>query len=392
MNMENDDFICFTENVNVSDGKIRNKATGFQIEVSGNVGKKFIADLSHPGNKWSELCEKYGMTNMELMDEHGLIESVGKKQSSVSLQQYLPGITHSSSTFFSLPMSNIQNLFDLRQPDVGIIGIQSFSSSAYHTINEESVAKLRAASSSVAALGVDNIGNICGICGRFAQGLTKLRIKDYGDLEYLPDQREMQRHLIRIGKLLTSEYELHPMFVGGDHAVTLYLLQELIHSTEEFQVLQLDAHRDTGFSRSRLAEHGSFIRELSCSKNIRKIIQVGVRGTRSSAENEGLSAKVVMCSPLMLSDCLIDDLPVYVTVDVDAFDPSIVSAVAYPLLDGLNMSDFDSIVTVLSSVKLLGCDVVEYNSSFDSLNLKSACAVSEIILGLLSAFGEPCEK
>lgn len=73
---------------------------------------------------------------------------------------------------------------------------------------------------------------------------------------------------------------------------------------------------------------------------------------------------------------------------VDAFDPALIEAVNFPVLQGITMSDFQSILETLEYVQILGVDVVEYNSFLDSDNLRSACAISEIILGVLSVLGD----
>ncbi len=187
------------------------------------------------------------------------------------------------------------------------------------------------------------------------------------------------------------EHDKFPVMLGGEHSLTLAPVRALRKKFGNFSVLQLDAHADlresfqgTPFNHACV---GRRMHELGLN-----VVQIGVRAI-SSEEAEFLqSAKnVYVCFDYALHSDLTPWLPslkgrgelpsrfrggaggevleralaqlrdpVYVTVDLDVFDPALMPAVGTPEPGGL---DWYTVLKILKYVgeqhTVLGFDVVE---------------------------------
>ena len=159
-----------------------------------------------------------------------------------------------------------------------------------------------------------------------------------------------------------------PIVLGGDHSITLGAVRALVQQYERISVLQLDAHADlrdeyqgSRFSHACTARR---IVELGC-----RVVQVGVRSlSRESAEFAGQSGAVTTVYAHELQEGLdpalraLDELsdPVYISVDVDVFDPSLMPATGTPEPGGLGWYDvLDVLKGTFERYDVVGCDVVE---------------------------------
>lgn len=146
---------------------------------------------------------------------------------------------------------------------------------------------------------------------------------------------EAARHFLDLGKTLVS--------LGGEHNLTYPLVKAHIERYPGMGVVQIDAHADL-----RDAYEGSPHNHACVMRRVtsltRSLAQVGIRSL-SREESEFLKAegtwKVVWAREAVASDAWVDgviaSLPpeVYLTVDIDGFDPSLVPATGTPEPGGL---------------------------------------------------------
>ncbi len=157
-----------------------------------------------------------------------------------------------------------------------------------------------------------------------------------------------------------------PIVLGGDHSITFGVVKALTTEHKQLSVLQLDAHADLRDSyHGTKYSHACAGRRLS---EIARLFQIGIRSL-SSAEAECMNSSNVMTvfarelhrNP-KASDRVLNALrdPVYITLDVDVFDPAIMPATGTPEPGGL---DWYTTLTILRHVfekhRVVGCDVVE---------------------------------
>jgi agmatinase len=157
-----------------------------------------------------------------------------------------------------------------------------------------------------------------------------------------------------------------PVMLGGEHSISLGAVQALKEKFPKLKVLQLDAHADLRESyQGSPYSHASVARRIS---EICPLIQVGIR-SMSKEESVFLpQSKVKSYSADFalekkdwcetIGKNLSGD--VFVTIDVDVFDPSIMPSTGTPEPGGLYWQDVLSLLKLVSrSCQIRGFDVVE---------------------------------
>jgi len=159
-----------------------------------------------------------------------------------------------------------------------------------------------------------------------------------------------------------------PVILGGEHSITIGAVRAMKERFPALSVLQLDAHADLRDSyQSSSYSHACVARrilDLSCP-----LVQLGVRSMSGEEalflnERKGdiLSLSVAETTSVglveRLCERLTDDL--YVSIDLDVFDPSVIPATGTPEPGGLSWKDVTELLRDISKVRRIrGFDVVE---------------------------------
>lgn len=152
--------------------------------------------------------------------------------------------------------------------------------------------------------------------------------------------------------------------LGGEHTISVGLVRAVAEKFRYLSVLQLDAHADT-----RDKYEGSRYNHACVMSRIGEIcpyVQAGIRSMDSS-ELERLNRDRTFFAHEMLKDSKV--IPkmlkaltqnVYITIDLDVFDPSIMPSTGTPEPGGL---DWYTLLHIIESVvrekKVVGMDVTE---------------------------------
>jgi len=175
-----------------------------------------------------------------------------------------------------------------------------------------------------------------------------------------------------------------PIVLGGDHSITYPLLRGLRPRHQHLSVLHIDAHPDVyeEFEGDRFSHACPFARVLE-ERLIDELVQVGIRTMtghqRAQADRFGvevidMDAWTEGRRPLLAH-------PVYLSIDLDGFDPAHCPGVSHPEPGGLTVRDFLSLLHRLE-VPVVGADVVELNPEVDPAGLTARVAaklVKEIV-------------
>ena len=154
--------------------------------------------------------------------------------------------------------------------------------------------------------------------------------------------------------------------LGGEHTITLGGVSAALEKYPDLTVLYLDAHADLRdeYMGSRWS-HACVARRLS---ERAPVVEVGVRSmSEEEARSIGANDMSVFTWPPSvgiedLAESVIERLgtEVYVSMDLDVFDPSIMSAVGTPEPDGMTWADATKLLRLISERKqIIGLDVVE---------------------------------
>jgi agmatinase len=155
-----------------------------------------------------------------------------------------------------------------------------------------------------------------------------------------------------------------PVIIGGNHTVSIGAIKALSMNTPGFSVLQLDAHSDL-----RQEYEGSPYNHacaMARAKEYAPLVQVGIRsmsaGELEFAEKDRIFFSHELYSNKGLYNKAIDLLSdnVYITIDLDVFDPSLIPSTGTPEPGG---PEYYEIMHFLREVagrkKIIGFDVVE---------------------------------
>ncbi|HDQ03496.1 MAG TPA: agmatinase [Deltaproteobacteria bacterium] len=157
-----------------------------------------------------------------------------------------------------------------------------------------------------------------------------------------------------------------PVMLGGEHSISFGAVQALSEKYPKLTVLQLDAHADLRDSYQNTAySHASVARRFAekCP-----LVQVGIRSMSkedadylAKSEVKSYSADFILVNedwPEKVCDDLSGD--VYVSIDLDAFDPSIMPSTGTPEPGGLNWSQVLRLLKLVAqNSRIRGFDVVE---------------------------------
>jgi len=164
------------------------------------------------------------------------------------------------------------------------------------------------------------------------------------------------KELLHLGKFLT--------FLGGEHSISIGIIKAFYEKHQNLTVLQLDAHADLrkSYNGSKY-NHACALHDASKNTNL---VQVGIRSMDISEKHYLNKDKCFFADNILQNNTWIDksiDLmtdDVYITIDLDVFDPSIIPATGTPEPGGL---DWPTTINYLKEVfrkrNVVGFDIVE---------------------------------
>jgi agmatinase len=167
-----------------------------------------------------------------------------------------------------------------------------------------------------------------------------------------------------------------PILLGGDHMVSLPAVAGLAAVLGPLSILHFDAHPDLydDFGGDPLSHASPFARIMEAG-HASRLVQVGIRTLnrhlREQAERFGV--EIVEMRRFAPERVPIPEGPLYISIDLDAFDPAFAPGVSHHEPGGLGVRD---VLAVLERVPspIAGADIVELNPSRDPSGITAALA------------------
>ncbi|GAB3038556.1 agmatinase [Bowmanella dokdonensis] len=209
-----------------------------------------------------------------------------------------------------------------------------------------------------------------------------LNIVDVGDLNFshgdakgaMAAVREHTARVMQAGKI--------PFTFGGDHLVSLPVLQEIGAHRGPVALLHFDAHTDDYAGGSEF-DHGSvFYHAHEQGLLIEdKVMQVGIRTDHNrKSPFEILPAdKLWRMNPLEVAERIkqkMGNAPVYLTFDIDCFDPSYAPGTGTPVSGGLTSAFIFELIRNLKGINWVGMDLTEVSPPYDQSDITSLLAAT----------------
>jgi agmatinase len=219
--------------------------------------------------------------------------------------------------------------------------------------------------------------------------LTSLRVHDMGDLDVPLGDKKISFRLIQDGLRKILSARKFPILLGGDHLISLPVVEEMLRVHPRLHLVHIDAHTD--LREDYLGEtlsHSTVMRKLLGPLGKGRLSQIGVR---SGTEEEFRLARRLktIVSPRQGSVRSmvkrLKNLPVYISLDLDVIDPSLLPGVGTPEPGGLTFQEFIALLKELRSLHVVGFDVVELTPDYDPSQVSSVTA-SVILREMILAF------
>ncbi len=162
-------------------------------------------------------------------------------------------------------------------------------------------------------------------------------------------------------QLLTNKFVT---LFGGEHSISIGAIRAFNENFNDLTVLQIDAHADLRSSyEGTKYNHACAMHQANQQTNL---VQVGIRSMDSSERNYINKENVFYAHEMVTDDYWMDNAiesmtqNVYITFDLDAFDPSILPATGTPEPGGLLWYEtLDFLKQVFEEKNVVGFDIVE---------------------------------
>lgn len=190
------------------------------------------------------------------------------------------------------------------------------------------------------------------------------------DTEMLAVTKKTVGQLIKDGKFVIA--------IGGEHSITFPIVDAYLQANpgEPFTVIQIDAHGDL-----RHEYEGSIYNHACVMRRIVDLglptLQIGIRAICKEEANlikakqlPVFFAREIVSQPDWISSALaqIKTQKVFITIDLDGIDPTLIPGVGTPEPGGLNWYSLTSFLKqVFLSYQVIGCDIMELAPVHDSV-------------------------
>lgn len=186
-------------------------------------------------------------------------------------------------------------------------------------------------------------------------------IEDKGDFEiseYFDIEKITATHLGTNSKILT---------LGGDHSITFPIIKAHHQKYAVLDMLHIDAHTDLydEFEGDKYSHASPFARIMENGFAAR-LVQVGIRtlNTHQTAQAKKYNVEIHQMKNLDLSSIPKFKNPLYISLDMDGFDPAFAPGVSHHEPGGLSSRQVIDLIQNIET-EVVGADIVEYNPNRD---------------------------
>ena len=181
---------------------------------------------------------------------------------------------------------------------------------------------------------------------------------------------------------------LRPLMLGGEHSISSGAVAAVSEHHPDLVLVQLDAHAD--LRQTWLGAHHSHACAMRRCLEVlpsQQLLQIAIRsGTRQEFSELRQSGRLVGIEQMAESLGRLRGAPIYLTVDLDWFDPAVMAGTGTPEPGGFLWQDFQKLVAELQHHSLVAADVVELAPSLDPTGVSSVLA-AKVTRSLLLLMG-----
>jgi len=178
--------------------------------------------------------------------------------------------------------------------------------------------------------------------------------------------------------------------LGGEHSISFAPIVSYLKQYPDLVILHLDAHADLrdGYEGYHFSHASIICRVLERMKAEHELIQYGIRsGTREEYQWMRKHKSICFSQSQFIEKvaAIPEQRPIYLTLDLDYFDPAFFPGTGTPEPGGEDFHSFIKLNRLLASKNFVGADVVELAPAIDPTGNSSVFAttvVRELLLSL----------
>lgn len=228
-----------------------------------------------------------------------------------------------------------------------------------------------------------------------------VKIVDMGDADIVHTDTEKSHSNIETGVRAALSAGALPVVLGGDHSVNIPCIRAF-EGQGDIHILQIDAHLDFVDERHGVRHgHGNPMRRAAEQTYVTGLTQVGIRNVSSTAREGYADARRMgsdilsvrqarTLGPLGVAARIPKGARVYITIDIDAFCPSIAPGTGTPSHGGFLYYDvLELLQQVAKAHDVVGIDLVEVAPDYDPTG-STAILGAQVLLNLLGFIFHAC--
>ncbi len=177
--------------------------------------------------------------------------------------------------------------------------------------------------------------------------------------------------------------------MGGEHLISYPIIKAFKRKFKELVVIHVDAHSDLANTfRGESFSHATVMRRIAELIGFENLFQLGIRSLLK--EDKILpKRKENMCmfnfdkAEKFLKEA--GDRPMYLSLDLDVLDPSILPGTGTPEPGGVDFKELLRFILLLKDCRVVGADIVELSPHYDTSGISSITAATilrELILSI----------
>lgn len=178
-----------------------------------------------------------------------------------------------------------------------------------------------------------------------------------------------------------------PVLLGGEHSVSIGSIRAFAKHYENFSVLQLDAHSDMRDNYEGSDHNHACV--MARAKEMATVAQVGIRSSCIEEKHNIDPDRIFYAHEIKESSTWMYDVSerlndnVYITIDLDVFDPAYMPSTGTPEPDGLTYREVINFLKLINERhNIIGLDIVELCPN--EMNKAPDFLASKLIYQLLS--------
>ena len=169
---------------------------------------------------------------------------------------------------------------------------------------------------------------------------------------------------------------MKPLMLGGEHSISSGAVAAVAKQHPDLVLVQLDAHADLRHEWLG-ARHSHACAMRRCLEVLpsQQLMQIAIRsGTCDEFKELHSSGRLISVQDIPNRMSTLRGRPIYLTVDLDWFDPAVMPGTGTPEPGGFVWNDFAAVINELRHHCLMGADVVELAPQLDPSGISSVLA------------------